>query len=132
MVIALVIFRPRRGRPWWSRVLHPDFGHCGVWLSAGEFWFEAHSLSRGLEFGLHRGIEPREVVRLHLENGATVVAECEVIGHPTALRLIAPFTCVEFVKRAIGVRAWWVVTPYQLFKYLKRANERNRRDNPGQ
>lgn len=29
-----------------------------------------------------------------------------------------PFNCVETVKRIIGVRKWWVVTPHQLYRYL--------------
>lgn len=29
-------------------------------------------------------------------------------------------TCVTFVKRIVGVRKWWVVTPNQLYKELTR------------
>ena len=33
---------------------------------------------------------------------------------------IGPTTCVEAVKMALGIRAFWVRTPYQLFNYIKR------------
>jgi hypothetical protein len=31
---------------------------------------------------------------------------------------LAPFTCVEVVKRLLGLRAPWVLTPYQLYRHL--------------
>ena len=33
---------------------------------------------------------------------------------------IGPPTCVEFVKAALGVRAFWVRTPWQLYKYIRK------------
>lgn len=29
-----------------------------------------------------------------------------------------PGTCVSIVKAFLGLRAWWVLTPYQLYRYL--------------
>lgn len=34
--------------------------------------------------------------------------------------ILAPGTCVTIVKACLGIRAWWVLTPYQLYKYLKK------------
>jgi len=34
--------------------------------------------------------------------------------------MFAPWTCVEAMKSIIGIRAWWVFTPYQLYKHLER------------
>lgn len=31
---------------------------------------------------------------------------------------LVPATCVSVVKGVLGIRAWWVLTPYQLYKYL--------------
>ena len=28
-------------------------------------------------------------------------------------------TCVSVIKAAIGLKRWWIVTPYQLYKYLE-------------
>lgn len=33
--------------------------------------------------------------------------------------IFAPWTCVEAMKSLLGIRAWWVITPYQLFKYCE-------------
>jgi|SRR5579871_104212 len=35
---------------------------------------------------------------------------------------IGPTTCVEVVKIALGIRALWVRTPWQLFNYIQKRN----------
>ena len=34
--------------------------------------------------------------------------------------LIGPMSCVEIVKAALGIRAFWVRTPWQLYKYIRK------------
>lgn len=34
--------------------------------------------------------------------------------------VLAPGTCVSIVKACLGIRAWWVLTPHQLYKYLQK------------
>ena len=33
-----------------------------------------------------------------------------------------PFTCVEAVKRVLGVRARFILTPWRLYKFLREQN----------
>jgi hypothetical protein len=33
---------------------------------------------------------------------------------------ITPGTCVTIAKALLGIRAWWVLTPYQLFRYVEK------------
>lgn len=35
---------------------------------------------------------------------------------------MGPSTCVETAKMALGIRSFWVRTPYQLFKYIQKRN----------
>jgi hypothetical protein len=45
-----------------------------------------------------------------------------------AIKILAPlslYTCVEGVKRILGVHNFWIFTPYQLYKYLTK-NRRNK------
>ena len=39
---------------------------------------------------------------------------------PSGLDLRCPSlsTCVSIVKKILGIRAWWIITPYQLYKYI--------------
>lgn len=32
---------------------------------------------------------------------------------------IGPLTCVDVAKSLLGIRSWWVRTPWQLFKYCR-------------
>jgi len=34
--------------------------------------------------------------------------------------VLMPATCVSVVKACLGIRAWWVLTPHQLYKYLQK------------
>ena len=33
---------------------------------------------------------------------------------------IGLFTCVSLFKKLLGIRAWWVLTPYQLYNYINK------------
>lgn len=35
---------------------------------------------------------------------------------------VGPVSCVEVAKFALGIKSFWVNTPYQLFKYIQRRN----------
>jgi hypothetical protein len=35
---------------------------------------------------------------------------------------IGPQTCVEVVKACLGIRSFWLRTPYQLYRYIKKRN----------
>lgn len=35
---------------------------------------------------------------------------------------VGPTTCVEAAKWALGIRSFWVRTPWQLFKYIRKRN----------
>lgn len=34
--------------------------------------------------------------------------------------VLMPATCVSIVKSILGIRAWWVLTPWQLAKYIEK------------
>jgi len=36
---------------------------------------------------------------------------------------LPPLYCVDLVKMVLGVSAWWVKTPFQLYRHLLRAHE---------
>lgn len=35
---------------------------------------------------------------------------------------LGPISCVEIVKSALGINAFWVRTPYQLYRYIQKRN----------
>jgi hypothetical protein len=56
-------------------------------------------------------------MRFYRQRGHRVIATTLMIP-PRVLAPIRPFTCVEAVKRVLGLRAPWVFTPWQLYCHL--------------
>jgi hypothetical protein len=117
---ALVVFGGRTGMPW-LRWLRPGFRHCFIAVADGGCWLTIDPLLHRLEVratGLDSGFD---LVGAYREMDLTVVA---VTPRPVALRRapLGVFTCVETVKRVLGIRARRIVTPWQLYRFLTHRN----------
>jgi hypothetical protein len=51
-----------------------------------------------------------------------------LLGSSFHLRLINPFTCVGIAKYYFGIRRWWIITPWQLAKYLEKIRKGKRKE----
>lgn len=99
------------------RLLKPGFRHCFLALPDRGQWLlydpMAHATAlQGLP--LAPGVCAFDAL---LAEGYTVVP-ARVRTAPRRPAPPAPFTCVEAVKRALGIHARWIVTPWHLFRYL--------------
>lgn len=56
--------------------------------------------------------------------GSTVQKVTCVLRHPAVRSWfdLGPPSCVEIVKMALGIRAFWVRTPWQLYQHINRRN----------
>jgi len=115
---ALVVFAGRSG-VWWLRWLRPGFRHCFAAVDDGAQWLTIDPLLHRLEVrasGLPSTFDlAAEYRRVNL-----IVLD---IGPPPVPLRCAPFgifSCVETVKRVLGLRARWVFTPWQLHRFLAR------------
>lgn len=105
----------------WLRFLKPGFRHCLVLLCDGRGWILCDPLAHATEIAvLPAGLDPM----------AWLLAQ-GVLPVPTRVqpprrrpRMPAPFTCVEAVKRLLGLRVPRVVTPWQLFRHLVTAQHK--------
>ncbi|MEK9725491.1 MAG: hypothetical protein VW405_18710, partial [Rhodospirillaceae bacterium] len=73
--------------------------------------------SRGTEVAVFDGLTLHGIATWFLDHGHTVVC-CRVREAPARIAPVRPFTCVEAVKRVLGVRAPWALTPWQFFSWL--------------
>ena len=115
---ALVVFSGRTGVRW-LRWLKPGFRHCFVAVDDGIEWLTVDPLLHRLEI---RASGLPSAFDLAAEYRRMALDVIEVIPAPVALRR-APFglfTCVETAKRLLGIRAPWVLTPWQLYRLLSR------------
>ncbi|MBP2313382.1 hypothetical protein [Azospirillum soli] len=113
---AWVVFRGD-AELWWLRLLKPGFRHCLALLNDGRRWVMVDPLATFMDVavldvapgwdlpGWFRG-QGMEVVAAPVRRGLTRPAPW------------GPFTCVEAVKRVLGLHAPFVVTPWQLYRRL--------------
>ncbi|WP_247883246.1 hypothetical protein [Azospirillum brasilense] len=115
---AWVVFRGE-AELWWLRLLKPGFRHCFALLHDGRRWVIVDPLSPFTDVsvldlpasfdlpGWYRGLGMAVTPAL-VRRGLTRPAPW------------GPFTCVEAVKRLLGLHAPGVLTPWQLYRRLTR------------
>lgn len=104
----------------WLRLLRPGFRHCFVALNDGRHWITIDPLSPFTDVAVPSVPADFDLPDWFRRQGMTVV--------PGGLRRgltrpapWAPFTCVEAVKRVLGIQDRFVLTPWQLYRHLIRA-----------
>ncbi|MCK5546719.1 MAG: hypothetical protein KAI27_05055 [Rhodospirillaceae bacterium] len=108
---------------WWLRALKPGFRHCAVAIDDGQGGFVFYNpLFNATELARINGDE--QTARILLQKGGFVVVDTitsEILTHALPWwECVRPYNCVEGVKRVLGLDAPWVLTPWQLYGYLKK------------
>lgn len=113
---ALVLFG---GEPQlaWLKALKPGFRHCAAVLQCGAVWVIYNPMSNATEVATTPACDAAALAARFAAEGYRVVAAPVAPPRPAPLPW-RPFTCVEAVKRAIGLRAPTVFTPWQLYRHL--------------
>lgn len=114
---ALVVFSGKADLPW-LRLLRPGFRHCFVLLRVGEAWICVNPLAHRTSIELwHPASEGDLVHWLRRQDGLTVVETVARIPPRTPAPL-GLYSCVEEVKRVLGLHDRWTVTPRRLYLRL--------------
>ncbi|OFX08361.1 MAG: hypothetical protein A2516_11325 [Alphaproteobacteria bacterium RIFOXYD12_FULL_60_8] len=113
---ALVVFSGQTDLPW-LRALKPGYRHCFVSLSDGARWITLEPLSHCTEISHYPDTEGFDMKAFYLSHGLTVV-ETRLRKVPRACAPLWFSTCVEGVKRVLGLHEPWIITPYQLYRFL--------------
>lgn len=101
------------------KALRPGFRHCFVVLNDGVRWMSIDPMAHYTEIISHDLPATYDVISWIERQNCRAV---EVRPKKPAQKALWPmiFTCVESVKRIIGLRRFWVITPWQLYKALTR------------
>ena len=101
------------------RYLRPGYRHCFALVHSQGVWVMYNPLSIGTEIDVWPSDSETQLRHWLSMNGYTLV--------DTHVRPLRPgvlpwtlFSCVEAVKRILGIREPWILTPWQLFKYLRK------------
>jgi len=102
----------------WAKLLRPGFRHCFAIVGRNEQWVIFDPMSNYTNLGIFSGPVIDEVAEWYRQFGLTVIKTVvRREGSPAAEW--RPFTCVEAVKRVLGIRAPWVLTPWQLYRHIE-------------
>jgi hypothetical protein len=113
---ACVVFSGRADLPW-LRLLKPGFRHCFLVIQRADCWIMYEPLSNRTEISvIPKTPELNLVAWLRQMEFTVLPAEFHA---PTSKA--APwglYTCVEAVKRVLGIRHRGIFTPWRLYLFL--------------
>ncbi|HMR32057.1 MAG TPA: hypothetical protein PKA09_13975 [Geminicoccus sp.] len=114
---AIVVFehRPFRGP---LRLLRPGFRHCFCLLRTEEQWLLCDPLKGSLRLELLPPYAEEDLARHYIALGRHALLGPITRRDGAGGLGLRPLSCVEIVKRAIGLAAPGVLTPYQLYRKL--------------
>jgi len=114
---AVVVFGDQSNL-FWLRFLKPGFRHCFVLLELDTGWVMLDALSHWIHVATLPPASSDDVAAWYREHGyRTVTLRC--LPPPCSAAPWAPFTCVETVKRALGIHRAGIWTPHQLWRFLQ-------------
>ncbi|HOO50866.1 MAG TPA: hypothetical protein PLK94_06215 [Alphaproteobacteria bacterium] len=119
--IALVVFSDTTDL-WWLKFLKSGFRHCFVIIKFSDLerdrWVALDPMLHHWQISLPN-IEKSFDLRQWLEDQGHHVVSTKILA--PARRYYPPLflSCVEVVKRILGLQRPFVITPYQLYRHLK-------------
>jgi len=127
--LTYVVFEDRT-KPnihWFQYPMQSGFRHCYLIHWDGYSWFRVENTYGYLHFKELVLLEDYVVQGVDISNwfrskGHTLV-KVDLAKRSDSIRtpwLFTPNTCVELVKNFLGIGSWSIITPYQLFKYLRK------------
>ena len=121
-----IVFGYSQTPHWWGKILKRGFDHCWAIRWTGHSWLVYHPAYGAVDvysldnLGYKESNNLPEIVQY---TGYTAILYVKIHCDRGRLRvpwIYVPATCVEAVKYLLGLRAFWINTPYQLYKYLSK------------
>ncbi|MDY6408132.1 MAG: hypothetical protein SPL08_05490 [Pseudomonadota bacterium] len=106
---------------WWMRFLKRGFYHCALVLGNGRDWILIDPLVHFTDLIVLKNVSIPKALKA---KGYRLVRTTPHIPDLTSVQF-RPLTCVEVVKRFLGINQPQIWTPYQLFKFLFLKKENN-------
>jgi hypothetical protein len=115
---AWVVFSGRADLRW-LRILKRGYRHCFMLMQQRGQWLIIDPLASHSEIALPDVPEDFDLPRWYARQGLGVMA-VNLPAPPTRPQPWRLFTCVEAVKRLLGIEGRWIFTPWQLARCLRR------------
>lgn len=109
---------------WWLRFLRRGFRHCYVLLEFSRpdgmhFWLELNPMSNQTYAFIHNSALEIDYISYLKKQEYIHICQFDFEQSPLKCAPFSAFTCVEFVKRILGIHDFFIITPYQLYKKIK-------------
>ncbi len=118
-----VVFSGQTDLPW-LRLFKPGFRHCYVLMNDGDRWVTLDPLSSHTELRVHHMPGDFDLPLWLKSRGLRVVKTKLFRVQKQAPWMV--FTCVEAVKRVLGLHKRLIFTPWQLYCHLTKDQSYNR------
>lgn len=114
---AWVVFSGEADLPW-LKILKEGYRHCYVLINDGKHWITIDPLSNYMDVTVH-DLSLDFNLPLWMRNRGYIIVAAD-IQHLDKQAPWMPFSCVEAVKRVLGIHKSFMLTPWQLYKYLQK------------
>lgn len=115
-VLALVVFVHETDL-WYLKCLEPGFRHCFLVINDGQQWIAIDPMAHQFMIDALPLANDFDLAEYFGGEGHLVV-ETQLRRAPHRPAPLMPFTCVETIKRVLGIHDWSIITPYQLYRFL--------------
>ena len=108
------------GDHWWSKYLKKGYKHVYFIKYTGIFWIKLDYTLDFMDYGL-LPYDQYDTIETVLKGQDVSYLRVDTYRQVRRYRsvFISPHTCVEAMKAVLGISSFWVLTPYQLFKYMR-------------
>ena len=108
---------------WYLHFLKKEYKHCFLLLEDNSFWLSFDPLSSHTEIEIISKDKNIFLPDWMISQGFKIVKANfnETFNHSAPMAII---NCVESIKRILGIHNFMIMTPYQLFKYLKKTSNK--------
>lgn len=115
---AVVVFKntASQRQHWLAPLLKDGFRHCGVAVEAEDYWVFVDPNPDCIRFRVP-ALKNYDLAGYFRDQGFSTV-ELETTGAEVRVPLVVS-NCVGVVKTVLGIRKFAIITPYQLYKYLR-------------
>ena len=117
---AFVVFEDNNGIAALRYILKPKYRHCWILLWDGARWISMDPMANHIEVMTYNEIMDKMDLPAWLADRYTAVIEMPLRRDGEKELFFRWLSCVEIVKHYLGIKAFWVWTPYQLYNHLMR------------
>ena len=107
---------------WFLKYLKNGYRHCFAFIEQSKGWIVYDPLSNQSIIQYLGHLEKDKIMTLYSNAGCEIIETIILTELPEKMAPILPYTCVEAIKRLLGIHRWFLLTPWQLFCHLKEQN----------